>query len=67
MMKLAAGGPAAKAEAELMVSEKMAAAVALQALALTGGLGFNPQGAALKAVAHYRRKVRANERRLLKR
>ena len=47
-----------------MVSEKVEAGVALQMLALTGGLGVTPHGAAAKTVAHYRRKVRANRRRL---
>ncbi len=65
-MKMAAGGPAAETEARRMVSEKVAAGLALQALALTGGLGVTPQGAAAKTLAHYRRKVRANRRRLMK-
>ena len=65
-MKMAAGGPAAAAEAELMVSEKIQAAAALQALAMTGGLGHSPASAASKTLAHYRRKVRANRRRLAK-
>ncbi len=64
MMKMAAGGAAAEAEARRMVSEKVEAGVALQMLALTGGLGVTPHGAAAKTVAHYRRKVRANRRRL---
>jgi hypothetical protein len=64
MMKVAAGGLAAEAEVQRMVSEKVAAALALQTLALTGGLGVTPQGAAARTVAHYRRKVRANRRRL---
>lgn len=66
MMRLAAGGAAAELETRRMVSEKVEAALALQALALTGGLGFTAHGAAAKSVAHYRRKVRANRRRLLK-
>ena len=64
MMKMAAGGAAAEAEARRMVSEKVEAGLALQAMALTGGLGVTPHGAAAKTVAHYRRKVRANRRRL---
>jgi hypothetical protein len=63
-LKLAAGGAAGEAEARRMVSEKIDAGLALQTLALTGGLGFNPHGAAAKALTHYRRKVRANRRRL---
>ena len=65
-LKMAAGGARATAEAELMVSEKIEAAAALQALAMTGGLGFSPASAASKTLAHYRRKVRANRRRLSK-
>jgi len=63
-LKLAAGGAAGDAEARRMVSEKIDAGVALQTLALTGGLGFTPQAAAAKTLTHYRRKVRANRRRL---
>ena len=66
MLKLAAGGAAAELEAQRMVSEKLEAALTLQTLALTGGLGVTPHGAAAKSVAHYRRKVRANRRRLQK-
>jgi hypothetical protein len=65
-MKIAAGGAAGEAEARRMIDEKIDAGLALQALALTGGLGFTPQGAAAKTLAHYRRKVRANRRRLAK-
>jgi hypothetical protein len=65
-LKLAAGGAAAQTEAALMVREKIEAAMALQARALTGGLGPTARGAATKTLAHYRRKVRANRRRLSK-
>jgi hypothetical protein len=64
MMKLAAGGAAAQAEASLMLREKIEAGLALQAQALTGGLGSTPQMAAARTLKHYRRKVRANRRRL---
>ena len=66
VMKMAAGGVAAEAEAQRMVSEKVQAGLALQTLALTGGLGLTPHSAAAKTLAHYRRKVRANRRRLMK-
>jgi hypothetical protein len=66
MMKLAVGGAAAEAEAGRMVREKLDAALALQTRALTGGLGLTAHGAAALSLAHYRRKVRANRRRLLK-
>jgi hypothetical protein len=64
VIKLASGGPAAAAEARRMVGEKVEAGLALQAMTLTGALGVTPHGAAAKTVAHYRRKVRANRRRL---
>ena len=67
MMKMAAGGAAAELEAGRMVGEKVEAAIALQTLAMTGGLGPTAHGAASKSIAHYRRKVRANRRRLAKR
>lgn len=66
MMKVAQGGAAATAEAELMVSEKLrsTAEVAAQfwTSAMTGTAHLAPQ----RAVSHYRRKVRANRRRLSK-
>jgi len=66
-LKIAAGGAAAEIEACRMVSEMTETGLALQALALTGGLGLTGQSAATKMLAHYRRKVRANRRRLTKR
>ncbi len=65
-LKIAAGGPAAQAEARLMLSEKLAAGAALQAKAMTGALGASPASATASTVSHYRRKVRANRRRLRK-
>jgi hypothetical protein len=65
-LKLAAGSAAAQAEARRMVSEKIEAGLTLHARALTGGLGLTAQSAATKTLAHYRRKVRANRRRLAK-
>jgi hypothetical protein len=63
-LKIAAGGPAAEAESTLMVQEKLAAGMAWQTMAMTGGLGMTPQSAASRTLTHYRRKVRANRRRL---
>lgn len=64
MMKLAGGGAAATAEAELMLSEKILATAEVQrnawVAAFTGASHLTPQ----RTVAHYRRKVRANRRRL---
>jgi hypothetical protein len=50
-----------------MVSEKIETVLALQALALTGGLGLTASSVATKMLTHYRRKVHANRRRLAKR
>lgn len=64
MLRIAAGGPAGDAEARLMVSEKVAAGLELQAKAVRGGLGVSPTDAAARTLNHYRRKVKANRRRL---
>lgn len=66
MMKLAAGGAAAQAEAQRMVSEKATAGMMLPMLAATGQLGATGPAIASKSLAHLRRKVRANRRRLSK-
>ena len=58
--KLAAGGGEAAREAELMVAEKVRAAVELQAALL----GATPLGGTQLALRHYRGKVAANRRRL---
>ena len=59
MVALASGGSAAQAEAELMVSEKMAAATRATGRLM---LGHSPES----VVRDYRRKVKANIRRLSK-
>lgn len=51
-------------ETRLMVAEKIAATLELQAAMMTGSLGTTPAGTAHKVLAHYRKKVRANQRRL---
>ena len=63
-LMFATGGPDAQTEAARMISEKMVAGMELGAMAWTGSLGLTPQDAAAKTVAHYRREVRANRRRL---
>jgi hypothetical protein len=65
-LKIAQGGAASQAEAGRMVSEKVEAALDLQLRALTGGLGVTPASPSARTLAHYRRKVRANRRRLSK-
>lgn len=63
-MKIVAGGPVANHEARRMVDEKVEAAQALGLMAMTGALGFTAPAAVDKTIKHYRRKVRANRRRL---
>jgi hypothetical protein len=65
-LKIAAGGPGADAEAELMVNEKVQSAMSLGVLAWTGGLGLTVPTATSRTLTHYRRKVRSNRRRLMK-
>lgn len=64
MAKIATGGDASGEEARLMLSEKMQAAFELQTALMTGQLGTTPLAGTQKMVRHYRRKVRANRRRL---
>jgi hypothetical protein len=67
MLKIGSGGEAAETEVRLMVSEKIAAGFALQAMALTGGLGLPPMELLGKRSRIIEEKVRANRRRLAKR
>ena len=62
--RIAAGGTAGAAEAELMVTEKVRAAIELQTRLMTGALGTTPLRATQGTLKHYRRKVAANKRRL---
>jgi hypothetical protein len=65
LLKIAAGGPAADAECELMVAEKFAAISAAHraaTVALASGKSF--QAATALALAPVRRRVRANHKRL---
>jgi hypothetical protein len=59
MMALGGGGPKARKEARRMVSEKMIAAAEANMLLMRGGTSRS-------VVKGYRRKVRANRRRLSK-
>jgi len=65
-LKLAAGGQLAEQEAVRMVGEKVTAAIALYGMAATGVLGASPAAVTGRGLAHVRRKVRANRRRLTK-
>ena len=62
MAQFAMGGSSAE-EVQLMVTEKLQAAAVVQAKLVSAALEGSPQGPA-RAIAHYRRKVRANHRRL---
>lgn len=63
-IKLMQGGAASAAEAQLMVTEKLAAMAELQQRALTGSLGVHAHQATSRTVGHLRRKVKANRKRL---
>jgi len=63
-LTMAAGGGAAVREADLMVREKLETAASLNWQVATGQLGSTPATATRRAVAQYRKKVRANRRRL---
>jgi hypothetical protein len=62
--KIATGGAPAGMEAWLMLSEKWQAAVEVQSDLLVRGPGATPVIATRRALAHYRRKVAANDKRL---
>jgi hypothetical protein len=49
-----------------MINEKIQAGWALQGKALSGALGLTAHRATARTLVHYRRKVRANQRRLAK-
>ena len=63
LAKLAQGDAAALVEANLMVAEKAQALAELQTRLALSAIG-GPQVTPRHALAHYRRKVRANRRRL---
>jgi len=65
-LRIAAGGASAERETHRMFSEKIEAGMALQAKALSGGLGLTAPSAVAQTLLHFRRKVRANRRRLAK-
>ena len=65
--KLLAGNPASAREAHLMVAEKIAAVGALQWKAATARLGTTPDVAMHNSIAHYRKAVGRNRRRLSRR
>lgn len=64
MGSLAVGGPTAAREAERMVSEKVAANIALGFDLMTGKLGSSPEAIMSGSIAHYSKSVVANRKRL---
>lgn len=64
--RLAGGGPEAGHEARLMITEKIDSTAALTGALLTGKLGRTPRAVIGSTVAHYRRGVTANRRRLMR-
>jgi hypothetical protein len=64
LMKIAAGGAEAEREARRMVAEKIEAATVANGHLAMGLLSGSPEAGQRKAIAHYRRKVRQNLRRL---
>ena len=64
LTKMALGGPGAQKEAELMVSEKLTAMTEGGQMMMMGALGGKQDLNADKVMQLYRRKVRANRRRL---
>jgi len=68
LMRLAAGGALAASEAQRMITEKVVAGSQAQlaaGMALASGRGL--EAASRKAATPYKRKVRANRRRLMRR
>lgn len=63
-MRLMAGGRLAEREAERMVSEKLVANAMLLPFLAMGGLDQSPEQVGSRILAHYRKPVRANRRRL---
>jgi len=64
MVKLATGDAASAREAELMISEKLQTAAQVQTQFFSDAMSSGGPTAARRPLAHYRRKVRANRRRL---
>ena len=62
--RIAEGGPVAGMEAWLMLTEKWQAAAEIQAELLSRGANASPATVTRRTLAHYRRKVAANDRRL---
>ena len=64
LSRMATGSLPILAETQLMITEKIQAALELQTDAFFGALGSTPLAASRRALGHYRRKVSANRQRL---
>ncbi len=64
LARIAVGDAEAGREAQLMVTEKLEAALEMQADLMTGRFGSTPLSGTQGLLRHYGRKVRANKRRL---
>ena len=62
--RIAEGGPAAGLEAWLMLTEKWQTAAEIQTDLLSRGANASPAATTRRTLAHYKRKVAANDRRL---
>jgi len=63
-LRMMTGGRLATREVERMVSEKIAAAMTFGPAIMEGGFGQSAEDVTGRAIAHYRRPVRDNRRRL---
>ncbi|MDB2693858.1 hypothetical protein N9Y45_00210 [Erythrobacter sp.] len=63
-LRMVTGGRLATREAERMVGEKITAAMTLFPAIMAGGFGQSAEDATGRAIAHYRKPVRANRKRL---
>lgn len=64
VIRIAAGGPAARKETRLMVSEKAAALAQVQWNLISGAYGFTLQSMAKGVGDHFANAVRSNRKRL---
>lgn len=65
--RLMMGGAQASREAELMVTEKIAANMALLPALMSGGAAQTAEALSARTLSHYGKAVRANRRRLSRR
>lgn len=63
-MRLMGGGRLAEVEAQRMVSEKFTAGMTLLPALMAGGMSQTAEAMTGRAIAHYAKPVRANQRRL---